>query len=54
MCRVPQPDEVIHRRGARGSLEVVERATFEWGDWFSTGRLLEPIGQLPPAEAEKH
>lgn len=24
----------------------------EWGDWFNNRRLLEPIGNIPPAEAE--
>ena len=24
-----------------------------WGDWFNNKRLLEPIGNVPPAEAEK-
>lgn len=33
------------------SFEAVEYATLEWGDWFSH-RLLEPIGNIPPAEAE--
>jgi putative transposase len=30
----------------------VEFATLEWVDWFNNRRLLEPIGNLPPAEAE--
>jgi putative transposase len=30
----------------------VEFATLEWVDWFNTRRLLEPIGNIPPAEAE--
>jgi len=24
----------------------------EWVDWFNNKRLLEPIGNVPPAEAE--
>jgi transposase InsO family protein len=44
--------EVIHRRGPWRSLEAVEFATLEWVDWFNTRRLLEPIGNIPPAEAE--
>ncbi len=44
--------EVIHRRGPWRSLEAVEFATLEWVDWFNTRRLLEPIGHVPPAEAE--
>ena len=27
-------------------------ATLEWVDWFNNRRLLEPIGNIPPAEAE--
>jgi transposase InsO family protein len=44
--------EVIHRRGPWRSVEAVEFATLEWVDWFNNRRLLEPIGNLPPAEAE--
>jgi putative transposase len=45
--------EVIHRCGPWRSLETVEFATLEWVDWFNTRRLLEPIGHIPPAEAEQ-
>ena len=45
--------EVIHRRGPWRSFEAVEYATLEWVDWFNTRRLLEPIGNIPPAEAEE-
>jgi len=34
------------------SFEAVEYATLEWVDWFNNRRLLEPIGNIPPAEAE--
>jgi transposase InsO family protein len=44
--------EVIHRRGPWRSFEAVEYATLEWVDWFNHRRLLEPIGHIPPAEAE--
>ncbi len=44
--------EVIHRKGPWRSLEAVEYATLEWVDWFNNRRLLEPIGNIPPAEAE--
>lgn len=44
--------EVIHRRGPWRSVEAVEFATLEWGDWFNNRRPLEPIGHIPPAEAE--
>jgi putative transposase len=45
--------EVIHRRGPWRSFEAVEFATLEWVDWFNNRRLLEPIGFIPPAEAEE-
>ena len=45
--------EVIHRRGPWRSFEAVEFATLEWVDWFNNRRLLEPIGNIPPAEAEQ-
>jgi len=44
--------EVIHRRGPWRSCDAVEFATLEWVDWFNNRRLLEPIGNIPPAEAE--
>ena len=44
--------EVIHRSGPWRSFEAVEMATLEWVDWFNNRRLLEPIGNIPPAEAE--
>ena len=45
--------EVIHRRGPWRSFEAVELVTLEWVDWFNNRRLLEPIGNIPPAEAEE-
>jgi putative transposase len=44
--------EVIWRRGPWRNFEQVELATLEWVDWFNNKRLLEPIGNIPPAEAE--
>ena len=44
--------ELIHRRGPWWSFEAVEFATLEWVDWFNHRRLLQPIGNIPPAEAE--
>ena len=44
--------EVIRRQGPWRSLEAVELATLTWVDWFNHRRLLEPIGFVPPAEAE--
>ena len=37
----------------RDAFEAVEFATLEWVDWFNNRRLLEPIGNIPPAEAEQ-
>ena len=45
--------EVIHRRGPRRNFEAIEFATLEWVDWFNNRRLLEPIGFIPPTEAEE-
>ena len=44
--------ELIHRRGPWKSRESVELATLQWVHWFNHIRLLEPIGYIPPAEAE--
>ena len=44
--------EIIHRRGPWRSFDAVEYATLEWVDWFNNRRLLQPIGNIPPAEAE--
>ena len=45
--------EVIHHRGPWKGRDAVEYATLEWVDWFNNRRLLEPIGNIPPAEREK-
>ena len=44
--------EVIRRRGPWKNIDDVEFATLEWVDWFNNRRLLEPIGDIPPAEYE--
>jgi len=44
--------EVNHRRGPWRSFEVVEFATLEWMDRINNRWLLEPIRNMPPAEAE--
>ncbi|MCQ3013795.1 hypothetical protein NLO86_26500, partial [Pseudomonas savastanoi] len=31
---------------------AVELETLKWVDWFNHRRLLEPIGHIPPVEAE--
>lgn len=46
--------EVIHRRGPWKTNASVELATLEWVSWFNHHRLLEPIGYIPPAEAEEN
>ena len=43
--------EVVHRSGPLRNLDAVEYETLEWVDWFYNRRLLEPIGNVPPAEA---
>ena len=35
-----------------GRLEAVEYATLEWVGWFNIRRIMEPICNTPPAEAE--
>lgn len=46
--------ELIHRRAPWKTREAVELATLEWVSWFNHHRLLEPIGYIPPAEAEEN
>lgn len=45
--------EVIRRSGPWRHLEAVESATLDWVDWLNRQRLLGPIGDIPPAEAEE-
>lgn len=44
--------EVMNRCGPWRGLEDVEFATLDWVYWFNHHRLFEPIGDIPPAEAE--
>lgn len=44
--------EVIRRRGPWRTLETVAFAILEWVNRFNNLRLLEPIGNIPPAVAE--
>ena len=46
--------EVIRRRSSWKTMEDVEMETLKWVDWFNHRRLLEPIGNIPPAEAEEN
>jgi len=43
---------LIHRRAPWKTREAVELATLEWVSWCNHHRLLEPLGYIPPAEAE--
>lgn len=45
--------ELIERRAPWRSFEAVEFATLEWVDWYNHRRLMEPLGYIPPAEAEQ-
>jgi len=45
--------EVIRRRPSWRTIDEVEMETLKWVDWFNHRRLLEPIGNIPPAEAEE-
>ncbi|MET3632271.1 transposase InsO family protein [Burkholderia sp. 572] len=44
--------ELIHPRAPWKTRESVELATLEWVAWYSHHRLMEPLGYIPPAEAE--
>jgi transposase InsO family protein len=46
--------EVIHRRRSWRTMDEVEWETLKWVDWFNNRRLLGPIGNIPPAEAEEN
>ncbi len=34
-------------------MEAAEYATLEWVDWLNNRLFLEPIGNIPPVEAEQ-
>jgi putative transposase len=44
--------ELIYRRAPWKTRESVELDTLQWVHWFNRTRLLKPIGDIPPAEAE--
>ena len=44
--------ELIYRQGPWKGLEDVEMSTLTYVDWFNRRRILEPIGDIPPAEYE--
>lgn len=45
--------EVIHRKSPWKNLDAVEYSTLDWVSWFNNKRILEPIGNIPPAEYER-
>ena len=45
---------LIHRRAPWKTKESLELATLEWVFWFNHHRLPEPMGYIPPAEAEEN
>jgi transposase InsO family protein len=45
--------EVVELNGPWKSFDAVEYAVAAWVAWFNTKRLLGPIGDVPPAEAEE-
>ena len=44
--------ELIHHRGPWKTRESLELTTLKWMHWFNHIRLLTPIEDIPPAEAE--
>ncbi len=46
--------ELVHRQGPWRNMQDLEMATLGWVDWFNNRRLLGPIGNIPPAEAEQN
>ncbi len=44
--------ELIHRCGPWKTKQALQLATLKWVHWFNHQRLLEPIGDIPAAEAE--
>ena len=45
--------EATRMRKSWRTIEKVETETLRWVNWFNHCRLLEPIGNIPPAEAEE-
>ena len=44
--------ELVRKKGPWKSIEALELETLNWVTWFNRSRLLEPIGNIPPAEFE--
>ena len=45
--------ELIEQQRPWKGYEQVEYSTFKWVDWFNNRRLMEPLGDVPPAEYEQ-
>jgi transposase InsO family protein len=46
--------ELAHRQSPWRNMQELEMVTLGWIDWFNNRRLLGPIGNIPPAEAEQN
>jgi transposase InsO family protein len=46
--------ELVHRQCPWRNMQDLEMATLGWVDWFNHRRLVGPIGNIPPAEAEEN
>ena len=44
--------ELVYKQGPWKTVEALEWETLNWVTWFNQQRLLEPIGNIPPAEFE--
>lgn len=44
--------ELIRQQGPWRGIEAVELATLTWVDWFNNRRIMESIGNVPPAKLE--
>ena len=53
-CKQSLAWQRIRKRSSRKNMEEVEPETLKWVDWFNNRRLLGPIGNIPPAEAEEN
>lgn len=52
MVTILHKTELTHRRAPWKTSESVELATLEWAAWHNHHRLMEPLGYIPPSEAE--
>ena len=46
--------ELVHRQGPWRNMQGLEMAALGRVDWFNHWRLLGPIGNIPPAQAEQN